>query len=83
MAKKKQGGKTTQHVSPEGKRLGVKVGNGQEVIAGMVLIRQRGTQIKAGEGVNIGRDHTLFAIREGKVKFGQKFGRTKVSVVKS
>ncbi len=81
MAKKKQGGKTTQHVSPEGKRLGVKVGNGQEVIAGMVLIRQRGTQIKAGEGVNIGRDHTLFALRGGKVKFGQKFGRTKVSVV--
>ena len=83
MSKKKEGGKTSQHVNPEGKRLGVKVGNGEHVIAGMVLIRQRGTQIKAGEGVNIGRDHTLFAIREGKVKFGQKFGRTKVSVVKS
>ncbi len=69
MSKKKQGGKTTQHVSPAGKRLGVKVADGQKVKPGMVLVRQRGTKIKAGYGVEVGRDHTLFAVRSGVVKF--------------
>lgn len=81
MAHKKAGGKTSQHVSPTGKRLGVKISHGQKVGPGMILVRQRGTSIKAGDGVKVGRDHTLYALLEGKVKFSQKFGRKFVSVV--
>ena len=81
MAHKKQGGKTSQHVSPDGKRLGVKVGNQESVSAGMILVRQRGTKIAAGAGVRVGRDHTLYAMSSGKVKFGQKIGKKVVSVV--
>ena len=81
MAHKKQGGKTSQHVSPAGKRLGVKVGNRESVSAGMILVRQRGTKIAAGTGVKAGRDHTLYAMSSGKVKFGQKIGKKVVSVV--
>lgn len=81
MAKKKQRGKTAQHKRPAGKRLGVKVESGQKVNSGMVLVRQRGTKYKAGDGVKIGRDHTLYAARVGEVKFGHKFERTWVSVI--
>jgi large subunit ribosomal protein L27 len=52
-----------------GKRLGVKRGDGQIVRAGTILVRQRGTQLKAGLNVGIGRDHTLFALIDGNVKF--------------
>ena len=71
MAKKKQGGKTAQHKPPKGKRLGVKVGNLQKVTAGSILVRQRGTKVTAGEGVKTGRDHSLYAIQDGVVTFGQ------------
>lgn len=81
MAKKKQGGKTRQQKRTPGKRLGVKVADGQKVIPGMILVRQRGTRFRPGEGVKAGRGHTLFAIKEGIVKFGQKLGRKKVSVL--
>lgn len=81
MAKKKQGGKLRQHKRPDGKRLGIKVQDGQKVNAGMVLVRQRGTKYQAGDGVKVGRDHTLFSVKVGEVKFGQKFKRTQVSVV--
>lgn len=81
MSKKKQGGKTTQHVRPSGKRLGVKVTGGQRVKVGEVLVRQRGTKVKAGEGVKVGRDHTLFAVKEGVVKFRTVEGRKEVSVI--
>jgi len=81
MSKKKQGGKTTQHVRPEGKRLGPKVGDGQTVSVGSILVRQRGTKILAGEGVKTGRDHTLFAVRSGIVKFKTVDGQKKVIVV--
>ncbi|MFZ5933045.1 MAG: 50S ribosomal protein L27 [Patescibacteria group bacterium] len=81
MAKKKAGGKTAQHVRPSGKRLGVKVSAGAKVSAGMILVRQRGTKIKGGNGVKIGRDHTLYAATGGLVKFGQKLGKKYVSVV--
>ena len=81
MAHKKQGGKARQHTRPAGKRLGVKVTDGQKVAPGMILTRQRGTKLKAGKNVNVGRDHTLFAISAGVVKFGQKLGRKIVSVV--
>ena len=82
MSKKKQGGKITQHVRPTGKRLGVKVADGQSVGPGMILVRQRGTKFKAGEGVRIGRDHTLYAVVEGIVRFGKRLGQKRVSVVK-
>lgn len=81
MAKKKAGGKASQHVSPKGKRLGVKVGDGEKVSPGAILIRQRGAQINAGSNVKVGRDYTLYAVAEGAVKFGKKLGKKIVSVV--
>lgn len=81
MSTHKQGGKAEQHVSPGGKRLGVKVAHGQRVGAGEVLIRQRGTPVKAGKGARVGRDHTIFAMLGGTVTFGQKLGRKIVSVL--
>lgn len=80
MAKHKQGGKTSQHERPEGKRLGVKVAHGEKVSPGMILIRQRGTPFKSGVGVKVGRDHTLYAVASGVVKFGQKLGKKTISV---
>lgn len=80
MSKKKQGGKTRQQTRQAGKRLGVKVQDGQSVIGGMILIRQRGTKFHAGDGVKVGRDHTLFATKEGTVKFGKKLGKSVVSI---
>jgi large subunit ribosomal protein L27 len=82
MSKKKQGGKTTQHVRPEGKRLGLKVADGQEVSAGEILVRQRGTKIKAGKGVKVGRDHTLYAVESGIVKFRTIEGKKEAYIVK-
>ncbi len=81
MSKKKQGGKAAQHVSPAGKRLGLKVADGLKVKVGEVLVRQRGTKIKAGDGVKVGRDHTLFAIKEGVVRFRTIDGRKEISLV--
>lgn len=81
MAKKKAGGKSSQHIRPTGKRLGVKTTGGQRVTAGMVLIRQRGTKIGIGRGVALGRDHTIYAITKGEVKFATKLGKKIVSVV--
>ena len=81
MSKKKQGGKIGQHVSPAGKRLGLKVGNGQFVIPGMVLVRQRGTKYKAGKGVKVGRDHTLYALQKGIIEFQTSLGRKRVLVI--
>ncbi|MBU0998075.1 bL27 family ribosomal protein [Patescibacteria group bacterium] len=81
MATHKAGGKTGQHVSPKGKRLGVKVSDGKKVKAGSILVRQRGQQIKAGEGVKMGRDFTLFAVKEGVVKYFQKLGKKIVSII--
>ena len=81
MAHKKQGGKTAQHKRPTGKRLGVKVAHGETVTTGMVLMRQRGTKFHAGTGVGLGRDHTLFALKDGIVEFGQKLGKKRISIV--
>ena len=81
MATHKAGGKTGQHVSPKGKRLGVKVSDGKKVKSGSILVRQRGQQIKAGEGVKMGRDFTLFAVKEGVVKYFQKLGKKIVSII--
>jgi large subunit ribosomal protein L27 len=81
MSKKKAGGKTTQHVSPAGKRLGIKANDGQKVVPGMVLVRQRGLSIGLGKGVARGRDFTVFAVAKGKVKYGKKQGKKIVSVL--
>lgn len=81
MSKHKAAGKTSQHVRPSGKRLGVKVGDGEMVGEGSVLMRQRGTKIFAGKGVGVGRDHTLFAEEEGFVKFGKRLGKKTISIV--
>ena len=83
MAHKKAAGSTKNGRESESKRLGVKMYGGQTVLAGNILVRQRGTQFHPGTNVGIGRDHTLFAKAEGKVKFevkGPKNRRT-VSVV--
>lgn len=81
MSKKKQGGKLIQQKRTQPKYLGLKVGQGEKVGAGSILLRQRGTKIKAGDGVKVGRDHTIYAIKSGEVRFGQKLGRKEVSVI--
>lgn len=80
MAKKKAGGKTRQQTPRPGKRLGVKIFGGQKVRPGNILVRQRGTKFHPGEGVSVGRDHTLFALKEGIVKFTQKLGKKIVTI---
>lgn len=72
MAHKKAGGSTKNGRDSESKRLGVKRYGGQSVLAGNILVRQRGTRFHAGENVGMGRDHTLFATEEGKVVFEVK-----------
>jgi large subunit ribosomal protein L27 len=69
MAHKKAGGSTRNGRDSNPKYLGVKRYGGEPVLAGNILVRQRGTRFHAGENVGIGRDHTLFALSEGKVKF--------------
>jgi large subunit ribosomal protein L27 len=81
MSTHKAAGKARQHVRPSGKRLGVKVSDGQKVTKGSILSRQRGTKMHAGGNVRIGRDHTLFAVENGFVKFSQKLGKKIISVV--
>jgi large subunit ribosomal protein L27 len=80
MAKKKSAGKLKQQKRTRPKYLGVKVSDGEGVLAGSILIRQRGTKFAAGENVRVGRDHTLFATAAGVVKFGRKKGKKNVSV---
>jgi large subunit ribosomal protein L27 len=69
MAHKKAGGSTSNGRDSNAKRLGVKRFGGQEVLAGNIIIRQRGTRYRAGENVGMGKDHTLFAKAHGAVKF--------------
>ncbi|HJX01984.1 MAG TPA: 50S ribosomal protein L27 [Candidatus Humimicrobiaceae bacterium] len=80
MSKKKAGGKLIQHERPNPKALGLKVANGETVKIGSILIKQKGTTFKAGEGVNVARDYSLFAVKEGIVKFGKRLGRKIVSI---
>lgn len=81
MSKKKAAGKLKQQKRPRPKYLGVKVSDGEKVISGSILVRQRGTNFRAGDGVKVGRDQTLFAIRDGVVKFGKKLGRKTVTLI--
>jgi large subunit ribosomal protein L27 len=74
MAHKKGGGSTSNGRDSRGKRLGVKRYGGQQVLAGTILVRQRGTTFKAGNGVAVGGDYTLFAVRPGVVRFQTKRG---------
>lgn len=80
MSHHKAAGKARQHTSPAGKRLGVKVAQGQKVHGGAILIRQRGTKIHSGVGTKLGRDHSVFAITDGIVKFVQKLGKKYITV---
>lgn len=72
MAHKKAAGSSRNGRDSESKRLGVKIFGGQSVVAGNIIIRQRGTKVHPGPGVGIGRDHTLFALVDGKVLFQVK-----------
>ena len=69
MAHKKGMGSTRNGRDSAGQRLGVKRSDGQAVLAGTIIVRQRGTKIRAGNNVGVGRDHTLFALVDGKVRF--------------
>jgi large subunit ribosomal protein L27 len=81
MAHKKAGGSSRNGRDSEAKRLGVKKFGGQNVIGGNIIIRQRGTRVYPGANVGMGKDHTLFSLVEGKVRFhAGKLGRKYVSV---
>lgn len=71
----------SQHISPKGKRLGAKLSDKQKASPGMILVRQRGTKISLGKGVALGRDHTIYAIVKGTVKYGKRKGKIIVSVI--
>ncbi|SAI50324.1 50S ribosomal protein L27 [Bordetella ansorpii] len=83
MAQKKGGGSTRNGRDSESKRLGVKVYGGQQISAGGIIVRQRGTRVHPGVNVGVGKDHTLFALTDGKVQFGHKGALNKsiVSVI--
>jgi large subunit ribosomal protein L27 len=81
MAHKKGLGSSKNGRDSESKRLGVKVFDGQEIKAGMIVVRQRGTRFRAGTGAGLGRDHTIFATRNGRVSFRTTGSARVVSVV--
>ena len=82
MADKKGAGSSKNGRESESKRLGVKIFGGQQIIAGNIIVRQRGTKHNPGNNVGIGKDHTLFALTNGIVKFTKKRkNRSYVSVV--
>ncbi|MBD3279617.1 MAG: 50S ribosomal protein L27 [Candidatus Pacebacteria bacterium] len=64
-----------------GKRLGIKKYAGEKVRTGHIIVRQRGARYKAGKGVGMGKDHTIFAMQDGVVEFGKRWGRTTVNVI--
>ena len=85
MAHKKAGGSSKNGRDSESKRLGIKRFGGESVAAGNILVRQRGTRFRPGSNVGVGRDHTLFALKDGRVVFETKGAarRKQVSVVES
>ncbi|MDR1032381.1 MAG: 50S ribosomal protein L27 [Holosporales bacterium] len=80
MAHKKAGGSTCNGRDSESKRLGVKRYGGQSVVAGNIIVRQRGTKFHPGRNVGIGKDHTLYALNNGIVRFSVSNGRSVVSL---
>jgi large subunit ribosomal protein L27 len=84
MAHKKAGGSSRNGRDTEGRRLGVKKSGGQAVVAGNIIVRQRGTKLKPGHNVGLGRDHTIFALVDGHVRFERRADdRVQVSVTPS
>ena len=81
MAHKKSGGSSSNGRDSIGRRLGVKKFGGESVIPGTIIIRQRGTKYHPGNNVDMGKDHTIFAVTEGKVEFKNKEDKVFVSVV--
>ncbi len=81
-AHKKGGGSTKNGRDSQSKRLGVKAYGGENVTAGSIIVRQRGTRIYPGVNVGMGKDYTLFALCDGKVKFGMSNGKKNVSIEK-
>ena len=81
MAHKKGGGSSSNGRDSNSKRLGVKRYAGEHVISGNILVRQRGTRIKPGKNVGMGKDYTIFAVAEGTVMFDITHGRKRVNVV--
>lgn len=81
MAHVKSGGRARQGTPREGRRLGVKIFGGQEIKTGQIIIRQRGSTFHAGEGCGLGKDFTIFALRDGKVKFKVLKSRKFIEVV--
>ena len=82
MAHKKAGGSSRNGRDSAGRRLGVKKFGGETVLAGNIIVRQRGTKVNPGQNVGMGKDHTLFALVEGKVAFREKSrGKMFVSVM--
>ena len=81
MAHKKAGGRSRNGRDSAGRRLGVKKFGGEVVISGNIIVRQRGTKFHPGTNVGIGKDHTIFATRDGKVYFKKTKTRTFISVV--
>ena len=82
MAHKKAGGSSRNGRDTAGRRLGVKLFGGQAIVAGNIIVRQRGTKFHPGDNVGMGRDHTLFALTDGHVSFRRSYqNRTYVSVL--
>lgn len=82
MAHKKAGGSSRNGRDSEGRRLGVKKYGGQSVLAGNIIVRQRGTKYAAGKNVGIGKDHSIFALMDGEVLFSKgRNGRPQVNIV--
>lgn len=81
MAHKKAGGSSRNGRDTAGRRLGIKKFGGESVVPGNIIVRQRGTKWRPGENVGLGKDHTIFALKEGRVAFTRKSGgRSYVSV---
>jgi large subunit ribosomal protein L27 len=80
MAQKKGGGSTRNGRDSQPKMLGVKVFGGQAILAGSIIVRQRGTRFHAGAGVGMGKDHTLFALVDGTVSFATKGAQSRQTV---
>lgn len=81
MAHKKGLGSSRNGRDSKSKRLGVKEHSGQQVTAGSIIVRQRGTKVRPGANVGVGRDHTLFALIDGKVQFHSHKNQHKVSIL--
>ena len=81
MAHKKAGGSSRNGRDSDGRRLGVKKFGGESVLGGTIIVRQRGTKWHPGQNVGMGKDHTLFALVDGKVLFKTTSGRASVTVV--